>query len=162
MSDFTNINLGEIDMKLVKSALAAMTIALAASASTSALAQDYPLKAGEFVRMTGIDVEDGEGTLKYAEWLAGEWTRFQDYAKSQGWITDYGIYANVHARAGEPDLYLVVTFADIPDAAEQERRDKAFDEWSRTTIQQQATASGNRAQYRTVVSSMMLQEYTKR
>lgn len=149
-------------MNLMKSTLAAIAIGLAASASTPVLAQDYPLKAGEFVQMTGIDVEDGEGTLKYAEWLAGEWTRFQEHAKSQGWITDYGIYANVHARAGEPDLYLAITFANIPEAAEQERRDKAFDEWSRTTFQQQAAASGNRAQYRTVVSSMMLQEYTKR
>lgn len=149
-------------MKLVKSTLAAATIALLASTATPALAQNFPLQAGQYVQMTGIDVEDGEGTLKYAEWLAGEWTRFQEYAKSQGWINEYGIYANVNARAGEPDLYLVTTFADIPDAAEQERRDKAFDEWSRTTMQEQVTASGNRAQYRTVISSMMLQEYTRR
>ena len=72
------------------------------------------------------------------------------------------IYANVNARAGEPDLYLVVQFASIPDAAEQERRDKAFDAWSKTTIEQQAAASGNRAEYRTVISSMLLQEYKPR
>ncbi|MEO0420393.1 MAG: hypothetical protein AAF249_16145 [Pseudomonadota bacterium] len=149
-------------MKLLKSTLAAATIALAVSASAPAFAQEFPLKPGEYVEMAGIDVEDGEGTLKYAEWLAGEWTRFQEYSKSQGWINDYAIYANVNARAGEPDLYLVTTFADLPDAAEQERRDKAFDEWSRTTIEQQVAASGNRAEYRTVISSMMLQRYTKR
>lgn len=149
-------------MKLLKSTLAAATIALAVSASAPAFAQEFPLKPGEYVEMAGIDVEDGEGTLKYAEWLAGEWTRFQEYSKSQGWINDYAIYANVNARAGEPDLYLVTTFADLPDAAEQERRDKAFDEWSRTNVQEQFAASGNRAEYRTVISSMMLQRYTKR
>jgi len=149
-------------MQLIKTALLAATIALAAPAASPVLAQDYPLKAGEYVQMTGIVVEDGEGALKYAEWLATEWKRFQEYAKSQGWISDYGIYSNVNARAGEPDVYLVVQFASMPNAEEQERRDKAFDEWSRTTIREQAVASGNRAEYRTAVSSMLLQEYLPR
>jgi hypothetical protein len=149
-------------MKLIKAAVLAATIALAVPAATPAIAQDYPLKAGEYVQMTGIVVEDGEGALKYAEWLATEWKRFQEHAKSQGWISDYGIYSNVNARAGEPDLFLVVQFASIPDAAEQERRDKAFDEWTRTTVREQAIASGNRAEYRTAVSSMLLQEYMPR
>lgn len=149
-------------MKLIKTALAAATIALAVPAASPALAQEYPLKAGEYVEMTGIVVEDGEGGLKYAEWLATEWKRFNEYSKSQGWISDYGIYANVNARPGEPDVYLVVQFASLPDAAEQERRGKAFDEWSRTTIRDQAIASGNRAEYRTAVSSMLLQEYMPR
>lgn len=149
-------------MKSIKTTLAAVSLALAATVSTPALAQDFPLKAGEYVQMTGIDLEDGEGTFKYAEWLAGEWTQFQEYAKSQGWINDYGIYTNVHARAGEADIFLVTSFASLPDAAEQDRRDKAFDEWSRTNVREQITASGNRAQYRTVLSTMMLQEYSKR
>ncbi|QPL40774.1 hypothetical protein IT881_06095 [Erythrobacter sp. A30-3] len=148
-------------MKLIKTALLAATIALAVPSATPALAQDYPLKPGEYVQMNGIYVKDG-GDLKYAEWLATEWKRFQEYAKSQGWISDYGIYANVNPREGEPNIYLVVQFASIPDAAEQERRDKAFDEWSRTTVAEQVAASGNRAEYRTVLSSMLLQEYMPR
>jgi hypothetical protein len=148
-------------MKLIKTALLAATIALAVPSATPALAQDYPLKPGAYVQMNGIYVKDG-GDLKYAEWLATEWKRFQEYAKSQGWISDYGIYANVNPREGEPNIYLVVQFASIPDAAEQERRDKAFDEWSRTTVAEQVAASGNRAEYRTVLSSMLLQEYMPR
>lgn len=147
-------------MKTIRYALAA--IAMTLPLATPLAAQDYPLAPGEYVQMNGIEVEDGEGALKYAQWLATEWKRFQEYAKTQGWITDYGIYANVNARAGEPDIYLVTTFASLPDAAEQERRDRAFDAWSNTTAQQQAAASGNRATYRTVVSSMLLQEYKPR
>jgi hypothetical protein len=147
-------------MKTIKLALAAIAMTLPLAAPLAA--QDAPLAPGEYVQMNGIAVEDGEGGLKYAEWLATEWKRFQEHAKSQGWITDYGIYANVNARAGEPDVYLVTTFASLPDAAEQERRDKAFDAWSKTTVQQQAAASGNRAQYRTVISSMLLQELKPR
>lgn len=147
-------------MKTIKLTLAAMAMTLPFAAP--AAAQDYPLVPSEYVQMNGIDVEDGEGGLKYAEWLATEWKRFQEHAKAQKWITDYGIYANVNARAGEPDLYLVTVFASLPDAAEQQRRDKAFDAWAQTTPREQAVASGNRAQYRTVVSSMMLQEYKPR
>ena len=147
-------------MKTIKLALAAIAMTLPLAAPVAA--QDYPLKAGEYVQMTGIVVEDGPGGLEYAKWLATEWKRFNEYSKSQGWISDYGIYANVNARAGEPDIYLVVQFASIPDAAEQERRDKAFDAWSKTTIEEQAAASGNRAEYRTAISSMLLQEYMPR
>lgn len=147
-------------MKMMKIALAAMAMTL--PLATPLAAQDYPMSAGEYVQMNGVVVEDGPGSLEYAKWLATEWKRFNEYSKSQGWISDYGIYANVNARAGEPDLYLVVRFASIPDAAEQERRDKAFDAWSKTTIEQQAAASGNRAEYRTVISSMLLQQYKPR
>lgn len=147
-------------MKTIRYALATMAMTL--PLATPLAAQDFPLAPGQYVQMNGIDVEEGEGGLKYAQWLATEWKRFQEYAKSQGWITDYGIYANVNARAGEPDIYLVTTFASLPDAAEQERRDRAFDAWSKTTVQEQAVASGNRATYRTVISSMLLQEYKPR
>lgn len=149
-------------MKLIKTVLAAATIALALPAAAPALAQEYPLKPGEYVQMNGIVVEDGEGSLKYAEWLATEWTRNQEYAKTQGWITGYGIYVNYNARAGEPDVFLVTQFASLPDAAEEERRAEAYTAWSRTTDRDRAIASGNRAEYRTSVSSMLLQEYTKR
>lgn len=147
-------------MKTIKMALVAMAMTLPLAAPVAA--QEFPLAPGEYVRMSGIVVDDGEGGLKYAEWLATEWKRFQEYAKSQGWITDYGIYSNVNARTGEPDLYLTTRFASLPDAAEQERRDKAFDAWSRTTYKEQAAASGNRAEYRTVVGSMLLQEFEPR
>lgn len=148
-------------MRAFKTTIAAAAIALALPAAP-ALAQDFPLVAGEYVQMNGIVVEDGEGAFKYAQWLATEWKKNQEYAKSQGWITGYGIYENVNERPGEPDLYLVTQFASLPDAAEGERRSKAYDAWSKTNDQQQAVASGNRAQYRTVISSMLLQEYKPR
>lgn len=147
-------------MKTIKIALAAMTMTLPFAAP--AAAQEFPLAAGEYVEMTGIEVEDGEGGLKYAEYLAGEWKRNSEYAKSQGWISGYAIYANVNGRDGEPDIYLVTQFASLPDAAEGERRNKAYEAWAKTNYQQQAAASGNRAEYRTVKGSMLLQEWKSR
>lgn len=148
-------------MTRLRHLIAAAACAFALPLAVPAGAQDYPLAPGEYVQMNGIYVKDG-GSLKYAQWLATEWKRFQEYAKSQGWISGYGIYANVNPREGEPTLYLVTQFASIPDAAEQDRRDKAFDQWSKTTVAEQVAASGNRAEIRTVMSSMLLQEYTPR
>lgn len=145
-----------------KTLLTAAALAVTVPLATPAAAQEFPLQPGEYVSMSGIDLKDGEGSLKYADYLANDWKRFQEYAKSQGWITGYAIYANVNAREGEPDIYLITQFASLPDAAEQERRDAAFDAWSDTNFQDQAAASGNRAEYRTVMGSMLLQEYTPR
>ena len=54
------------------------------------------------------------------------------------------------------------TFASLPDAAESEKRSAAYDAWAKKGFAQQAEESGNRAEYRTVKSSMLLQEYTVR
>ncbi len=148
-------------MNLIKTTLAAAAMAFALPIIAPVAAQQFPLAPGEYVEMSGITIKDG-GSMKYAEWLATEWKRNQEYAKSQGWISDYKIYANVNARDGEPDIYLVSTFASLPDAAEQERREKAYDAWSKTTPQEREAASGNRAEYRTGTGSIMLQEYKPR
>ncbi len=147
-------------MNTFKLALAAMVMTLPLTAP--AAAQEFPLVAGEYIEMTGIAVKDGAGGPKYAEYLATEWKRNSEYAKSQGWITGYAIYSNVNAREGEPDVYLVTQFASLPDAAEQERRNKAYDAWAKTNYSQRAAASGNRAEYRTVKGSMLLQQYKPR
>src|SRR4029450_2730902 len=104
----------------LNSALA--TIALAATMSCPAMAQEkYPLVQGEFWEVTGVELKDGGG-LKYAEFIAGEWKENQNFAKSKGWIKDYKIFANVHAREGEPDLYLVTIRDNLVSGAEDDKR----------------------------------------
>ncbi|WP_324827815.1 hypothetical protein [Qipengyuania zhejiangensis] len=148
-------------MTKFKSLLAAAAIAVSLPIAMPAAAQEFPLEAGEYAQFNGIYVKDG-GDYKYAEWLAGEWKQFQDYALSQGWITGYKIFYNVNPRDGEPTMYLMTSYASLPDAAEQERRNTAFDAWAKKTSEQQIAESGNRAEYRTVKSSILLQEYTPR
>ena len=60
----------------------ALTLALVVFAS-SAYAQDYPFMGGDYWEVTGIDIKDG-GDLKYANWLATEWKKNSDFAKSKG------------------------------------------------------------------------------
>ncbi|MFA9200817.1 MAG: hypothetical protein ACEQR8_06455 [Cypionkella sp.] len=141
-------------------ALGAAAIAMAAPA----MAQDnpWPFEGGEYVEVTGIDVDDGAG-LKYAQWLAGEWRANEDFFVQQGWNTRYEILANEHPRKGEPDVYLVRYFRNFVDNAEAERRRQVMmNRYKRTEAKLQEESAG-RASYRTVGSTMLLrkQEWRK-
>ncbi len=147
-------------MKLIKTMMMAASVALVAL-PTIASAQDFPLVGGEYSDMTGITVKDGGG-MAYATYLADQWVKNQEFAKSQGWISDYRIFRNVDARDGEPDLYLMVTYPSVPNAAENERRGKVYREWAKKTDAQLRQEAGNRAEFRTERGTMMLQEWSKR
>lgn len=146
-------------MKLIKTILAASAIAMAAPTiwAAPAMAEDFPLIAGSYTEMSGIFVQDG-GSLAYAQFLAGQWKKEQEFAKSKGWISGYHIYQNVNARDGEPNLYLATTFPRIVDAVEGERRNKEYEAWDRSTNAERDAASSNRAKFRTLKGSMMLVE----
>ena len=106
--------------------------------------------------MTGSDIQDGGG-FKYAKWLATEWRKDLEFAKSKGWIKDYMVIANVHARSDEADLYLIRVRESIVSAAEGEKRQKESMEWQSKSIEKMQAESGNRAEYRTVMSDSLLQ-----
>ena len=125
--------------------------------SPLATAQNYPLDYGDFSDVTGIDILDGGG-VEYANYLANEWRKNQEFAKSQGWISDYRVYSNMYPRYGEPDLYLMVTYASMPDAAEATRRDEAYRKYMMKTDLQMSTESGNRGKFRTIMSTSLLGE----
>ena len=134
-------------------------IALACALPQSAAAEDnpWPFEGGEWVEVTGIDIADGAG-LKYAKWLAGEWRANSDFAVSQGWLNSYEILFNTHPRAGEPDIYLIRRFKNFVDNEEGERRRKVMSERYKRTEEALQAESADRADYRTVMSDMLLRK----
>lgn len=139
----------------------AMLVTTPMALPTVAAAQEFPLVAGDYSEVSGIFIKDG-GAYKYATHLATKWTDVQEFAKSKGWISDYKILINEYPRDGEPTIYLMTTFAKMADAAEGERRNKEYDAYMKSSAEQQIAESGNRAEYRTVQSSMLLREYKVR
>jgi hypothetical protein len=136
-------------------------VALGASSmmmSAGARADEYPLVPGDYWEVVGIDIKDG-GTLKYTTWLASEWRENLEFSKSQGWIKGYMVFGNVHARYNEPDLYLVTVREQIVPGADSDKRQKDFVAWKKKTIEQMQGESGNRAEYREVMSELLLQEF---
>ena len=112
---------------------------------------------GNFWDVTGIVIKDGGGP-KYATFLAGEWRDNQEFAKSQGWIKSYMILSNAYPRKGEPDLYLISVTEQMASGAESEKRQTAYMAWRKKTLSQMESESGNRAEFREVSTSSLLQE----
>jgi hypothetical protein len=125
--------------------------------SGTALAQNSPFTPGDYEDVAMIDIVDGGG-VEYANYLANTWRKNQDFAKSKGWITGYQVFENVYRRPGEPDLYLVVRFTSLPDAAEEERRNQAYRDFMKQSDAQMAAASGDRLKMRTILGSSLLRE----
>lgn len=146
----------------VKQLALAMVGALLLAVSLPATAQDEsPWKAGNYWNVSGIHVKDGGG-LKYAQYLATEWVRTQEYAKSQGWISDFMVLSNTHPREGEPNLYLVTILPSLPSSDEADKRGKMMREFNKTTIAQMQAQSAGRAEFREVGGQMQLRQLVLR
>ncbi len=139
-------------------AAAACALCLAVTMTPAAVADDeWPMKMGNYWDVGAIQLKDGGGWA-YANWLADEWRKNQEFAKSKGWIKDYMVLMNVHSRHGEPDLYLITVSEDIPSAEVGDKRYEEFRKWKKESIESMVERSGNRAEYRTVMGSSLLQE----
>ena len=143
--------------KLIFSALGAATIAIAVPAA----AQDIPLVSGNFWNVSEITIDDGHFST-YADYLAGKWRKQEEFAKSKGWIKDYYILGNNNKRAGEPDLYLVEVFDHMTTPAEDLVREKEMNAFMAQTSRQGEAGSADRAKYRHLGGTMLLQEQVYR
>ena len=136
-------------------AFAAVTLAFAAP--LPAAAQNDPFIGGDYVSVTGVSIDDGH-YMDYASFLSGFYKAQEDFAVKQGWQTSYEMLSNVHPRKGEPDLYLLRRYKNIPDGAEGERRAAMIRSQVKMDDAQMEAASGDRAKFRHVDSTMLLQE----
>ncbi len=138
--------------KAMITALAAATMLLPFPAA----AQEVPLIPSDYWEVTEVDVQDGQFGA-YADYLATQWRRNQEFSKSKGWMKDYFVLSTVNARAGEPDLFLVTVFERMPSATEQMAREKEFDRFQQTTGRQQDAAFAGRVTMRKIGGSMLMQ-----
>jgi hypothetical protein len=126
-----------------------------------AAAQDFPVKGGNYWSVSEVTVDDGHFG-DYADHLAGLYRKTVDFQKSKGWIKASYILANVNKRAGEPDLYLV-TITDRPSTpAEDEARNNETNAYLQSSQRQGDSQSGERAKYRKLGGTMLLQELVYR
>ncbi|TKB47479.1 hypothetical protein [Thalassotalea mangrovi] len=145
-----------MNTKLLRSMLFCV-LSLFAFQQAHAADDEWPFKEGNYWEVTGIKVADGAG-LKYANWLASEWRKNLEFALSEGWLESYYVISNVHARADEPDLYLVRIFKNMATAEENEKRQEKYMAWVKKSIEKMQSESGDRAEYRTIMSTSLLQE----
>lgn len=122
-----------------------------------AVAQDIPLVSGNYWNVTEVTISDGHFST-YADYLASDYRKQQDFMKSKGWIKDYYILGNSNKRSGEPDLYLVQIFDHMTTPAEEVAREKEMNAYMARSTRQGEAGSGERAKYRTIGGTMLLQE----
>ena len=146
----------------IKGALFILTLGVSSMMMASeANSQEWPIVGGDYWEITGIVIKDG-GDLKYSNWLADEWRKNAEFSKSKGWIKDYMMFGNVHNRSGEPDLYLIRIRESIVSGPETDKRAKEYMDWRKKSLEALDSESGNRAEYRQVMGTELLQELTFR
>jgi hypothetical protein len=96
----------------------------------------------------------------YINDLSNIWRKFLETRKADGDVIRYSMYSNVNPREGEPDLYLVVTYANW---AAVDRGVEYFDEISSKVIgspDEMREAAVDRGELRTIGSTYLLREIT--
>lgn len=81
--------------------------------ASSAMAQDHSRNwdNGNVVAVTEVHIKDGMFNA-YINDLNNVWRKFLEEQKKDGSVISYGMFGNSSPRAGEPDLYLTVTYAN--------------------------------------------------
>lgn len=146
--------------KFLLAACGAASLAML-TASSPAMAQQSSVKAGDFWTAGRIEVEDGQFE-NYMDYLTKVWGPSQEYAKSQGWISEYHIFSSLNPRDGEANVILLTRHADIPSAAEAARRDALMNQFMKQDDHSSSNASGDRKKMRNLMGSILYQEQLKR
>lgn len=139
------------------SLFAGVALALSLGLATPAVAQESSYTPGGYTDVSGIDVLDGQFE-NYMDYLAGPWKAQNEFAKSKGYITSYEVLSNPYARAGEPDLFLVITYPKIYDAAEELRQQKEFEAFMKSDARRLDAAYGARGTMRKSMGQQQLRE----
>lgn len=143
---------------IAPAALAAMALGVPQAAQAES---EWPTIEKDWVEVTGVKIDDGH-ELEYMQWLASDWRKSNEFAKSQGWINSYEIMWNSYPRKGEPDVYLVIRFDGFASPEENERRYEAYRQHMAMSDSEAMAESAGRAEYRHVQSSMLLRSQTWR
>ena len=139
--------------KLMLAALGAATVAIAMPTP----AQELPVKNGNFWDVTAVKIDDGHFG-DYADFLATDFRKQSEFAKSKGWLKGYYVLSNVNPRNDEPDLYLVRIYDHVPTPADDIQREKETNAFLQQNTRQGMAGSAHRATFRHLMGSMLLQE----
>jgi len=145
----------------MRKSLFAALAAISVIAVSPAAAQQSSMKPGPMWTAGRIAVEDGQ-MQKYMDFLTKTWTANQEYSKSQGWLLDYHVLQSVNPCDGEPNIVLLTRFADMPTAAEADRRSDILNKRMSQDDHAAAAASGDRNKMRRQMGSVLYREMLKR
>jgi hypothetical protein len=121
-------------------------------------ADDYDT--GSYWVATAVDTHAGHFD-DYVSDLSSVWRKSMDMLVEDGKVKSYRIFSNVHARTGEPDLWLLVEWTsaaavmDAPDEYWDAQNKKLFG-----SMEKGKKANIARGEIRTIMGSTLMQELT--
>ena len=89
-----------------------MSVLLLLCASSSLFAQDRVYAEGTVSVVTSVKIMDGQGEA-YMSYLAKEYKPVMEAQKKAGNVLDYSVYRTLARSPNDPDMYLVVTYANM-------------------------------------------------
>ncbi len=136
-----------------------MVASMCVSLALAPLAQSQEhYESGSFWAVTSVETKPGMFDA-YMEDLDGLWRRQMDMMKEAGKIKNYMMFSNVHARQGEPDLWLFVEWTSAGAMM-----DTTWEEWEAMTeklvgsMDKSRQLSIKRGDLRTLMSDVLLRE----
>ena len=127
--------------------------------SVNTLAQDHDRNwdNGSVVSVTEVHIKDGMFNA-YINDLNNVWRKFLEEQMKDGSIVGYGMFANVAARDGEPDLYLTVNYANWAAFDRGEEYFNGIRDKVMGSSEVMRSANIKRGELRTIGSNYNLQE----
>lgn len=144
-------------MTRTKWIVAAAGLAMALPLASPATAQESSYRPGTVWEVSRIDVLPGQAE-NYMDYLATTWKRIQEFGKAEGVVVSYHVLSTNNARAGEPDLVLVIEYKDYQTTAQQEAMSKKVNAMLAQDRRKADSASGERGKMRELMGSAEYQE----
>lgn len=130
---------------------------MAAMMATPAMAQESSYRPGTVWEASRIDVLPGQFE-NYMDYLATTWKKIQEMGKAEGVVVEYHVLQTNNARAGEPDLILIIEYKDYQTTAQQEAIQKKVNAALAQDNRKAAAAMGERTKMRELMGSTEYQE----
>lgn len=144
-------------MNTMKTLFAGAAMIVAVALATPAMAQEIPTKNGSVWVASRIDTLPGQMPA-YLDYLATDWKKQQEFLKAEGVLLSYRVLRTNHARAGEPDLILLLEYKDYATIAQQEAVEKKFEAVMRRDARAGAAGNLEREKIRSLMGSTEYQE----
>jgi len=140
-----------------KSCLAATSILIALFALPALAQESRGYKEGNVLEVTSVLTKPGMFD-EYMKFLAGTYRQEMEELKKIGVVVEYNIYQTMPRRPGDPDLYLVVTYANMAAFDTLQEKSDPIEKKLFGSMKQAAEGMVSRESIRTILGSEVIRE----
>lgn len=144
-------------MKIKHLLFGVLLAATAAVTPLAAVADDVPYNEGHVLDVTSIKINYGHFD-DYWAYLQTTWRQEMEEAKKAGIILGYAVYGVTARKPSDPDLYLVLEYANMAALDGLDQKMAAIDKKIMGSIKASNQAAVDREAMRTVLGSELIRE----